>query len=124
MSWKGWMKMVFHQPLIPVFPVARQILSKTKLVGSSRSIQNVDADSSLAAKGTVKKRTLNLRLPGKRSLPAKLKKKSAVIVTDVPIYTSQPLSAEPEPLKADGMEPLQTPQETSSEALKPSSSPS
>jgi hypothetical protein len=118
------MKMVFHQPLIPVFPVARQILSKTKLVGSSRHIPSADADGSLTARGTVKKRTLTLRLPGTRSLTAKLKKKPANIETSVPIYTSQPLSAEPEPLEADEIESPQTPQEGSLEALHPSSSPS
>ena len=119
MSWRGWMKMVFHQPLIPVFPVARQILSKTKLVGSSRHIPSADTDSSLTARGTIKKRTLTLRLPGKRSLPAKLRKKPANIETGVPIYTSQPLSAEPEPLETNELEPFQTPLEASLKALEP-----
>ncbi|KAL5488078.1 FMP27 [Sanghuangporus weigelae] len=30
MSWRGWMRMALHQPLIPVLPVAREIISKTK----------------------------------------------------------------------------------------------
>ncbi|XP_006460255.1 hypothetical protein AGABI2DRAFT_117215 [Agaricus bisporus var. bisporus H97] len=130
MSWKGWMKMVFHQPLIPVFPVARQILSKTKLVGSSRVIQSTEVDGSLTSRRTEKKRTLTLRLPGKhwgRSIPTKLKKKPTnptVVVPDVPIYTSQPLSAEPEPLKANEMEVIETSQETNLETLKKPSSPS
>lgn len=29
-SWRGWMRMAFHQPLVPVLPVAREIISKTK----------------------------------------------------------------------------------------------
>ncbi|KAI0796722.1 golgi-body localization protein domain-containing protein [Abortiporus biennis] len=29
-SWKGWVKMAFQQPLVPVLPVARELLSKTK----------------------------------------------------------------------------------------------
>ncbi|KIP10738.1 hypothetical protein PHLGIDRAFT_22173 [Phlebiopsis gigantea 11061_1 CR5-6] len=31
-NWKGWVKIAFQQPLIPVLPVAREIISKTKLV--------------------------------------------------------------------------------------------
>ncbi|KAJ3512535.1 hypothetical protein NLJ89_g3461 [Agrocybe chaxingu] len=30
MNWRGWVKMAFHQPLIPVLPVARELLAKTK----------------------------------------------------------------------------------------------
>lgn len=29
-TWKGWVKMAFQQPLIPVIPVARELFSKTK----------------------------------------------------------------------------------------------
>jgi hypothetical protein len=34
MSWKGWVKMAFHQPLVPVLPVARELFSKTKWIAS------------------------------------------------------------------------------------------
>jgi len=34
MGWKGWVKMAFHQPLVPVLPVARELLSKTKWIAS------------------------------------------------------------------------------------------
>ncbi|KAG6873749.1 hypothetical protein C0995_011568 [Termitomyces sp. Mi166 len=34
-SWRGWVKMVFHQPLLPVLPVARELISKTKWIPSS-----------------------------------------------------------------------------------------
>ena len=30
MGWKGWVKMAFHQPLLPVLPVAKELLAKTK----------------------------------------------------------------------------------------------
>jgi hypothetical protein len=30
MSWRGWVKMAFHQPLLPVLPVAKELISKTK----------------------------------------------------------------------------------------------
>lgn len=35
MSWTGWLKMAFHQPLVPVFPVARELIAKTKFIPSS-----------------------------------------------------------------------------------------
>jgi hypothetical protein len=31
-SWKGWVKMALHQPLIPVLPVARELFTKTKWI--------------------------------------------------------------------------------------------
>ncbi|TFK23245.1 hypothetical protein FA15DRAFT_705606 [Coprinopsis marcescibilis] len=34
MGWKGWIKMAFHQPLLPVLPVAKELLSKTKWTAS------------------------------------------------------------------------------------------
>ncbi|KAJ6515787.1 golgi-body localization protein domain-containing protein [Mycena sanguinolenta] len=34
MSWKGWVKMAFHQPLVPVLPVARELISKTKWIAN------------------------------------------------------------------------------------------
>ncbi|KAJ7047262.1 golgi-body localization protein domain-containing protein [Mycena alexandri] len=34
MSWKGWLKMAFHQPLVPVLPVARELISKTKWIAN------------------------------------------------------------------------------------------
>lgn len=30
MNWRGWVKMAFNQPLLPVLPVARELISKTK----------------------------------------------------------------------------------------------
>ncbi|KZS98046.1 hypothetical protein SISNIDRAFT_449676 [Sistotremastrum niveocremeum HHB9708] len=42
-SWKGWVRMALHQPLLPVLPVARELLTKTKWVSSpfrSNSRQN------------------------------------------------------------------------------------
>ncbi|KAJ3774447.1 golgi-body localization protein domain-containing protein [Lentinula raphanica] len=34
MSWKGWVKMAFQQPLVPVLPVARELISKTKWIAT------------------------------------------------------------------------------------------
>lgn len=36
MGWKGWLRMAFHQPLIPVFPVARELLTKTKFLSAPK----------------------------------------------------------------------------------------
>ncbi|PPQ99072.1 hypothetical protein CVT24_003632 [Panaeolus cyanescens] len=33
-NWTGWVKMAFHQPLVPVLPVAKELLSKTKWTAS------------------------------------------------------------------------------------------
>ena len=46
LSWRGWVKMVFHQPLVPVLPVARELLSKTKWLNSKGSHSDVQADRS------------------------------------------------------------------------------
>lgn len=34
MSWRGWVKMAFHQPLLPVLPVAKELISKTRWTSS------------------------------------------------------------------------------------------
>ncbi|KZT12507.1 uncharacterized protein LAESUDRAFT_638973 [Laetiporus sulphureus 93-53] len=31
-NWRGWIKMAFQQPLVPVLPVARELISKTKWI--------------------------------------------------------------------------------------------
>lgn len=35
--------MAFHQPLLPVLPVARELLSKTKLIPSSKAAPQIEA---------------------------------------------------------------------------------
>ncbi|KAF9247308.1 golgi-body localization protein domain-containing protein [Melanogaster broomeanus] len=45
LTWKGWVRMAFHQPLVPVLPVARELFSKTKLIASKSAVQ-VDPPSS------------------------------------------------------------------------------
>jgi hypothetical protein len=39
LTWKGWVKIALHQPLVPVFPVARELFSKTKLTASKSGSQ-------------------------------------------------------------------------------------
>lgn len=43
MSWKGWVKMAFHQPLLPVLPVAKELLAKTKWTASKSGSQVHDS---------------------------------------------------------------------------------
>lgn len=45
LTWKGWVRMAFQQPLIPVLPVARELFSKTKLIASKGATR---ADSRLS----------------------------------------------------------------------------
>lgn len=33
-NWRGWVKMAFQQPLVPVLPVARELISKTKWISN------------------------------------------------------------------------------------------
>lgn len=37
-SWRGWMRMALHQPLVPVLPVARELLSKTKWIAAKGKV--------------------------------------------------------------------------------------
>ncbi|KAG1752693.1 golgi-body localization protein domain-containing protein [Suillus paluster] len=41
LTWKGWVKIALHQPLVPVFPVARELFSKTKLT-ASKNVSQLD----------------------------------------------------------------------------------
>lgn len=124
MNWRGWMKMVFHQPLIPVLPVAKEILSKTKLIGSSR---HNDADVRSGKGSDSKKRSLTkFHLPSigwSRSMHSKQSKKSAQRA-NIPLYTLQPLTSEPEPLDVDEMGVIQTPQRSSFGSTFPPNHPS
>lgn len=47
MSWRGWVKMAFHQPLIPVIPVARELISKTKWIASSKGSTSSELEGPL-----------------------------------------------------------------------------
>ncbi|KAF8556963.1 hypothetical protein OG21DRAFT_1435884 [Imleria badia] len=46
LTWRGWVRMAFHQPLVPVLPVARELFSKTKLIPSKNASQNDPRPSS------------------------------------------------------------------------------
>ena len=42
MSWKGWVKMALHQPLVPVLPVARELFHKTKRIAATKSRKSIE----------------------------------------------------------------------------------
>lgn len=48
MTWRGWVKMAFHQPLVPVLPVARELFSKTKWI-ASRGATHIGAQTPFKA---------------------------------------------------------------------------
>ncbi|KAI0638130.1 golgi-body localization protein domain-containing protein [Trametes polyzona] len=35
-NWRGWVKVAFQQPLVPVLPVARELITKTKWIASKK----------------------------------------------------------------------------------------
>ncbi|TCD68203.1 hypothetical protein EIP91_011375 [Steccherinum ochraceum] len=53
-NWKGWVKIAFQQPLVPVLPVARELITKTKWGAPKTHHQGGD---------TVKRKTGTKRLP-------------------------------------------------------------
>jgi len=103
MSWRGWVKMALNQPLVPVLPVARELLSKTKWTASKTgnqphdhplillhpSILATDDDSRLnwIHGGTLK--TVEGSSRNAQRNPLKTKK-------DSPVFAETPLTAEPE----------------------------
>jgi hypothetical protein len=42
MNWRGWVKMALNQPLLPVLPVARELILKTKLMSSRAQYASQD----------------------------------------------------------------------------------
>lgn len=106
MSWRGWVKMAFHQPLVPVLPVARELISKTKWIASSKGGPDPETEDQLTraevrvTKGdTIPSRGNTLTPPPRRGWSNLLRKKAE----PPPIkFTSAPLSVEPESLENDG----------------------
>ncbi|KAF8812536.1 hypothetical protein BYT27DRAFT_7182979 [Phlegmacium glaucopus] len=112
MSWRGWVKMALNQPLVPVLPVARELLSKTKWTASKSgsqphdhplrllhpSILAVDDDSRL---DWIHGGTLKTIGGSSKHDPLKTKK-------DSPIFTETPLTAEPESMNLGHQTPIQS----------------
>ena len=41
-NWRGWVKVAFQQPLVPVLPVARELITKTKWIASKKDTGHSD----------------------------------------------------------------------------------
>ena len=44
-NWRGWVKVAFQQPLVPVLPVARELITKTKWIASKKDTGHHDRPS-------------------------------------------------------------------------------
>lgn len=113
MSWRGWVKMAFQQPLLPVLPVARELFSKTKwLASSTKAVAQIDAkgpppklsrvralstddDSKLARVNSKFTRTKS-KSPGRGWRKASRRKPEPLPTT----ITTLPLTDEPESFEA------------------------
>lgn len=104
MSWRGWVKMAFHQPLVPVLPVARELLAKTKWTASSKPQPHdsplrllhpriLATDDDQRINWTVSESSRKTEISSKSSWRHALRNNK-----ESPKLTSLPLTAEPEPI--------------------------
>lgn len=118
MSWRGWIKMAFHQPLLPVFPVARELISKTKWIASSSKapaqidlkgpppklprakVLSVGDDTKLDSvqSKTVRARSQSPQQGWRKGSRGKLE------AGTLPKFTTLPLTDEPDSLASDDLE--------------------
>lgn len=115
MSWKGWVKMAFHQPLVPVIPVARELISKTKWMASKTHLEpnasppkrhrikaappdNVENDTHLQSGKNTRARTPSPH----RTLKKLLRPRPQTPPPPLPHFTPGPITSEPEPLEEEG----------------------
>ncbi|EKM59200.1 uncharacterized protein PHACADRAFT_169675 [Phanerochaete carnosa HHB-10118-sp] len=73
-NWKGWVKIAFNQPLVPVLPVAREIISKTKWVSKGHNHQTNTPRGSGAASPQTRQQSL---IPG---IPKRLRTISTMTI--------------------------------------------
>ena len=101
MSWRGWVKMALNQPLIPVLPVARELLSKTKWTASKSGNQPHDHPLRLLHPSILAVADDDSRLNWKHDGTLKANEGSSKharhnLFKGSPVFTEMPLSAEPE----------------------------
>jgi hypothetical protein len=104
MSWRGWVKMAFHQPLVPVLPVARELLSKTRWTSSKSTAQPHDNPLRLlhprifATDDDHRLNSIHVEPLKKPETPAKTSRRnpSKNSKDTSLVLTSLPLTAEPE----------------------------
>lgn len=63
LTWRGWVRVAFQQPLLPVFPVARELISKTKWLTKSKAAKQAHRGSGSKSKrmGNTKSRLIRGR---------------------------------------------------------------
>nr|VWO95170.1 Uncharacterized protein [Ganoderma boninense] len=95
-NWRGWVKVAFQQPLVPVFPVARELITKTKWIATNRKdTHHNDRPTRPSTPKLLKTaRPPPSGDPPRRSteMPRKSKDKdtSATILTEAAFMTSEP----------------------------------
>ena len=92
MTWRGWLKMALQQPLVPVFPVARELLMKTKFSRGGGSHPAITKDEDGTSAGESQKQAVKPSFEGqKNSALRKLRRKhSDIREADQPVSTSEP----------------------------------
>jgi hypothetical protein len=73
MTWRGWLKMALQQPLVPIFPVARELLMKTKFSRSGSHpvvVKDEDGASTSGVQRNLMSRKLRGKLPDTEQLMA------------------------------------------------------
>lgn len=102
LNWRGWIKMAFHQPLIPVFPVAKELIAKTKWVKgglySDESTVVAQPRTRFANDVDVANNVLNLRA---QRIPVKITKSDGYADSNDGSLAAPaiPFTAEPEPIQ-------------------------
>ncbi|KAF8845847.1 hypothetical protein BDN67DRAFT_961498 [Paxillus ammoniavirescens] len=106
LTWKGWVRMAFHQPLVPVLPVARELFSKTKLIASKNAAQAdprppLNKKFTLRGKKTATDTTIREKQPRRSSSSS-----SPSVPTPSNNLTGMALTDEPEALVQDYDDPV------------------
>ena len=92
MNWRGWVKMAFNQPLLPVLPVARELISKTKWMSSKANHASHD-------------NPLQFLHPRFLTIDGQPSNTDLVIPHDTDgVISSHPLVAEPESMESEQTE--------------------
>jgi hypothetical protein len=104
-SWKGWVKMALHQPLIPVLPVARELFTKTKWIARKGGHLLDSHDPSMEGSTEVAKRPRRSFVSRSRpATPNQMASSTSEPVVGRSIYPdSMNAIAAPQATKAHGM---------------------
>ncbi|OSD04190.1 hypothetical protein PYCCODRAFT_1476242 [Trametes coccinea BRFM310] len=103
-NWRGWVKVAFNQPLVPVLPVAREIITKTKWIAMKKDKESghdrptrPSTPKLLSSKGGASRSTVSsdADIPrkskdGPRSSAGSIRPKLPHTVSDPPFLTSEP----------------------------------